>query len=295
MNLSRSMAPVILPDPPDPPEPIGLIAASGRLPLLVAEGMRRAGHSVHCLGLSDLYPQELPDMCSRFREVGVLKIGSWTRALREFGVRYAVMVGRVDKAMFMHSWRAVVRNAPDLPTMRTWFRMRHDRRSHLLLGAIADYMAQEGVLLIDSTAHIPDHLATLGVMTKKQPTMGQRADIDLGWPLLQEVVKLDIGQAIAVREGDVISIEAVEGTDRMIARTGEYCRGKAWTLLKCARAGHDRRSDVPTIGPVTIEKLAEAGGRCLAVGAGEVIIIDRPQTVELADKLGVTLVGMPIV
>ncbi|MEM1165205.1 MAG: UDP-2,3-diacylglucosamine diphosphatase LpxI [Planctomycetota bacterium] len=295
MKLSRTMAPVILPDPPDPPEPMGLIAAGGRLPMLVAEGMRRRGHSVHCAGLAGQYPPELPSLCAKFREVGVLKVTRWAKILRGFGVRYAVMVGRVDKAALMASWRAVIRNAPDLPTARMWFKLRNDRRSHLLLARIADYLADEGILLIDSTTHIPDHLATPGAMTERHPTPGQKADIELGWPLLQEIVKLDIGQAIAVREGDVVAVEAIEGTDRMIERAGELCRSKPWTLMKTARAGHDRRSDVPTIGPVTIERLAAGGGRCLAVAAGEVIVIDRAETIALADKLGVCLVGVAAV
>lgn len=290
---TRSMAPVILPDPPPPPEPLGLIAAGGRLPILVAEGMRRLGHPVRCVGLAGQYPNELPERCERFREVGVLKVTRWARALRAFAVGHAVIVGRVDKAALMHSWRAVLKNAPDWPTARMWLKLRHDRRSHLLLASIADYLAGEGIMLIDSTAHIHDHLASLGTMTRRTPNAGQRADIELGWPLLQQLVKLDIGQAIAVREGDVIAVEAVEGTDRMIERAGDLCRGKAWTLLKVARAGHDRRSDVPTVGPVTIEKLAKAGGRCLAVAADDVIIIDKPQTIELADRLGVMIVGRP--
>ena len=295
MVTARTMAPVILPDPPEAPEPVGLIAAGGRLPMLVAEGMRKRGHRVCGVGLSGQYPGELAEVCEKFREVGVLKVTRWAAALREMGVRYAVMVGRVDKAGLMHSWRAIMRNAPDVATARMWFKIRRDRRSHLLLRLISDYLAEEGVLLIDSTAYIPEHMAELGVMTRRKPTPGQRADIDLGWPLLREVVKLDIGQAIAVREGDVVAVEAVEGTDRMIERAGELCRGKSWSLLKTARSGHDRRSDVPTVGPVTVERLAESGGRCLAVTAGEVIIIDKPETVALADRLGVTIVGMPVV
>ena len=295
MVTGRMLAPAILPDPPDPPEPVGLIAAGGRLPLLVAEGMRRQGHSVCCLGLAGQYPPELTELCAKFREVGVLRVTKWASAFQDMHVRYAVMVGRVDKASLMHSWRAIFKNAPDFATARMWFRLRRDRRSHLLLRLISDYLAEEGVLLIDSTAYIPEHLAELGIMTRRKPTTGQRADIDLGWPLLKEVVKLDIGQAIAVREGDVIAVEAIEGTDRMIDRAGNLCRGKSWTLLKTARAGHDRRSDVPTVGPVTIERLAEHGGRCLAVTAGEVIIIDKPQTIALADRLGVAIVGMPTV
>lgn len=285
----------ILPDPPPSPTPLGLIAASGRLPVIVAEGMAKAGHPVHCLGLVGQYDPELPQLCARFREAGVLRPASWGRLLRKMDVEYAVMVGRVDKASMMHSWTAIIRNRPDWKSLLAWWTMRKDRRSHVVLTAVAEALAKDGVHLIDSTAHIPDHIATEGPMTRRTPTPGQRADIEFGWPILQELLRLDIGQAITVRECDIVAVEAVEGTDRMIERTGELCRSAGWTLLKSARAGHDRRSDVPTIGPQTVKHIHAAGGRCIAVGAGDVIIIDKPETLALADQLGVSVVGLPVV
>src|SRR5262249_31387257 len=151
-------------------------------------------------------------------------------------------------------------------TLVAWYRhLRHDRRSHAVLAAIADELGRSGVHLIDSTAPIPDALAEAGVLTRCQPTTEQRADIAFAWPLLAQTLRLDIGQAIAVRDRDVIAVEAVEGTDRMIERAGQLCRSVGWTLCKGARSGHDRRSDVPTVGVKTLENLHKAGGRCLAL------------------------------
>lgn len=285
--------PVILPDPPEPPEPMGLIAAGGRLPILVARGMKSLGHPVKCIGLAGQYEPELPELCDHFTEVGTLRLGRWGRRLRSLHVRYAVMVGRVDKAKLMHSWSSILRNRPDLRVARMWFKLQRDRRSHLILAAIADELAQDGIQLIDSTAHIHDHLATAGVMTRTKPSARHRSDIEFGWPMLMELLRLDIGQAISVRESDVVAVEAVEGTDRMITRSGELCRSQGWVLLKGARAGHDRRSDVPTVGPQTIDHMHKAGGRCLALASGDVIIIDKPDTLARADELGIAVIGVP--
>lgn len=291
---ARLAAPTfILPDPPAPPAPMGLIGAGGNLPLLVARGMRERGHGVRCAGLAGQYEPELPDLCDEFVEVGALRPGTWGGVLRRLGVRHAVMVGRVDKAQFMHSWRDIVKSRPDISTARAWFRSRKDRRSHVLLAFVADELAREGVQLIDSTAHIPEHLATAGPMTERKPTAGQKTDIDFGWPMLLELLKLDIGQAVTIRECDVVAVEAVEGTDRMIERTGSLCRSPGWVLLKSARSGHDRRADVPTVGPTTVELVHKHGGRAIALGAGDVIVIDKPRTLTLADKLGVSVFGMP--
>lgn len=277
---------------PSPPGPIGLIAGGGRLPALVAEGMRAAGYSIVCAGLSGLCSPELRSLSTRFQEVGVLRPGSWGRYLRRNGAHYAVMIGRIDKAAFLHDWTAIIRNIPDLTAVRIYRRLRRDKRSHLILAAVADELALAGVRLIDSTTYIAEHMASAGVMTQRGPTAGQQADIEFGWPLLRDLLKLDIGQSIAVRDRDVVAVEAVEGTDRMIERAGMLCAHSGWTVLKGARAGHDRRSDVPTVGPETIRNLHRAGGRCLAVAAEEVIIVDKPATIRLADEIGVCIVGV---
>ncbi|MBX3357208.1 MAG: UDP-2,3-diacylglucosamine diphosphatase LpxI [Phycisphaeraceae bacterium] len=284
----------ILPDPPPPPTPIGLIAGGGRLPIIIAEGLRRAGHPIHALGLANQFDEALPRLCETFREVGVLRVGSWGRLLRRRGVGHAIMVGRVDKARFMYSPGTILRNIPDWRTIMAWYRhLRHDRRSHAVLQAIADELGRSGVHLIDSTAPIPDSLAEAGVLTRCQPTAQQRADVAFAWPLLIQTLRLDIGQSIAVRDRDVIAVEAAEGTDRMMERTGQLCRLGGWTLCKGARAGHDRRSDVPTVGVQTIENLYRYGGRCLALAAGDVIMIDKPDMLDLADRLGISVIGVP--
>lgn len=285
----------ILPDPPPPPTAIGLIAGGGRLPVIIAQSLRQQGYPVHGLGLSRQYERELPPLCTTFREVGVMRLGSWSRALARLGVHHAIMVGRVDKAKLMHDPLRLVRNVPDLRTIVAWYRhLRNDRRSHALLAAVAEELDRRGVQLLDSTMPIKAELATPGTMTRRAPTPEQQADVAFVWPLLVQTLRLDIGQAIAVRERDVIAVEAVEGTDRMIERAGQLCRVPGWTLCKGARAGHDRRSDVPTVGMETIRRMHAAGGRCLAVAAGDVIMIDKAQMIELADSLGIAIIGVPV-
>ncbi|MFM7070766.1 MAG: UDP-2,3-diacylglucosamine diphosphatase LpxI domain-containing protein, partial [Planctomycetota bacterium] len=88
---------------------------------------------------------------------------------------------------------------------------------------MADDLAAHGVVLIDSTRYIPEHMASEGAMGRVRPDARAEGDIAFGWPLLQKVGGLDIGQAISVRDRDVIAVEAVEGTDAMIRRSGELC------------------------------------------------------------------------
>ncbi|MFK7883089.1 MAG: LpxI family protein [Phycisphaerales bacterium] len=285
----------ILPDPPPPPAPIGLIAGGGQLPLFIADGLRKQGYTVHAVGLHRQYDPALPERCDSFKDVGLLRVASWGRSLRRRGVRHAIMVGKVDKANLMHERFRVFKNIPDLTTAIVWYRkLRHDRRSHAVLKVVADELDRKGVQLIDSTIPIPDQLSSPGVMTRTQPSPEQRADIELVWPMLAELLRLDIGQSLTVRDRDVISVEAVEGTDRMIERTGDLCKRGGWTLVKGARAQHDRRSDVPTVGIRTIEHMHRHGGRCLAIAAEDVIMLDRENMIKRADELGLAIIGVPM-
>lgn len=277
---------------PDRPGKLGLIAGQGELPVLVARGIRAIGAEVCCVGLRDQYVPHLPEHCDRFRAVGVVQLGKWIRTLRGWGVEQAVMVGGVNKAR-MHDPLRIFRQLPDWRAAKLWYRrLRHDRRSAVLLGALADELHLSGVTLIDSTTHIPDHMAAPGVMGAVQPGALQQGDIEFGWPILDRTVELDIGQSIAVRERDVIAVEAVEGTKRMIHRAGELCRARGWTLLKTSKTDHDMRADVPTIGVDTIEQLKLAGAGCVALGAGRVILIDKPRVLEAADAAGIAVVGV---
>jgi len=275
-------------------EPLGLIAGQGRLPMLVSAGAHAQGRRVCAVGLAGQFDPGLPVLCDEFREVGLFRIGSWARRLRRMGVRQAVMVGRVDKSQLMHSRLRLLHSAPDLRTLSLWYRhLRHDRRSAAVLTAVCDELGRLGVTLIDSTQPIPEHLASIGVMTRREPSAMELADIEFAWPLFQDLLTLGVGQSLAVRERDIVAVEAVEGTDRMIQRAGECCPRGGWTLCKGASADHDRRADVPTVGESTIRNAHAAGCRCIALAAGDVILVDRPETLALADELGIAVVGRP--
>jgi DUF1009 family protein len=161
-----------------------------------------------------------------------------------------------------------------------------------VLAAVAEELQRGGISLIDSTTHISEHMASGGVLGEREPTSAQRRDIAFGWPLLRDISAMDVGQAMAVCNSDVIAVEAIEGTDRMIERAGELCRSSGWCILKTAADGHDRRADVPTIGVESIAKLSKAGCGCLAVGAGRVILLDRPAVVAACNAAGIAIVGV---
>jgi hypothetical protein len=271
--------------------PLGLIAGNGTLPRLEARGMRAAGRRVCCVGLAGSFDPQLPRECDAFASAGLIRLGRWIRLMRRWGVREAVMVGGVRKAR-MYDPLAIARQLPDLRAAMLWYRvLRHDKRDQTVLRAVADELAGEGITLIDTTRYIPEHLADTGVMAGRM-TARLEADIAFGWPILMRINALDIGQAIAVKDHDVIAVEAIEGTDATIRRAGELCRSGGWTLLKGPGPEKDMRFDVPTIGVATLDALKAAGARALVVASGRVILADKAQVTRAAERHGITLVGV---
>jgi DUF1009 family protein len=193
-------------------------------------------------------------------------------------VTRTIMVGRVPKPRLHTPWR-IVRYLPDWRALRIYYwRLRTKTKvNETLLCALADELATGGIILENSTMYCREHLATAGLMTQTKLPPSVEGDIEFGWGIVRKLSDLDIGQAIAVKEKEVIA--------------GALCRSGGWTLIKTSKPQQDMRFDVPCVGPETISRLAENGGRCLVVEADKTIIIDKPDTIKLADKLGIAILG----
>jgi len=272
---------------------LGLIAGEGRLPFLVAQGAKRAGLKVVCVGLAGSAEPDLAEEVDVFYKVALARPGSWIRKLRRHGVTRTIMIGRVAKANIYTPHR-ILHYLPDWRAFRIWYgRLRgKNKLDDLVLQAIAAELATGGIVLENSVMYCREHLAETGVMTKHRPAVSVKTDIEFGWPIVRKLGELDIGQAIAVKEREIIAVEAMEGTAEMIKRAGQLCESGGWTLIKASKPNQDERFDVPCVGPDTIQSLADNGGRCLVLEADKTIIIDKDETIELADRLGIAVVGV---
>lgn len=275
------------------PKSLGLIAGAGEFPRLVLEGARRSGLRVVVMGLRGWCDEALAGQADAFYTSGVARLGRWIRVFRREGVAQAVMAGKVRKSQMLASasWRRWLAYLPDWTSIKVWYFRSADRRNDTLLRAVADEMRRKGIALVDSTQYCPEALADEGVLTRRSPTPAQTADAELGWRIAKALGRLDVGQSVAVKDKDVIAVEAIEGTDAMIARAGSLCSAGGWTLVKVAKPNQDMRFDVPTVGPDTIERLAEAGAGALIVEAGKTLMIEKDRTITLADRHGIALLG----
>ncbi|HEV2949481.1 MAG TPA: UDP-2,3-diacylglucosamine diphosphatase LpxI, partial [Gemmataceae bacterium] len=175
---------------------------------------------------------------------------------------------------------------------RFWLssRRKDNRDDNLLLGLIEEF-ARDGIHFESALDLCPELLVKSGILTRRPLTARESRDIEFGWELAKEMGRLDIGQSVAVKEGAVLAVEAIEGTDQAILRAGQLCRSGGFTVVKVAKPQQDMRFDVPTVGCTTIESMRHAGGRVLAIEAGKTILLDEQETLALADRYGITIVA----
>jgi DUF1009 family protein len=272
--------------------PIGLLAGSGRFPILFAEAAKQQGLRIACVGIKYEASDELSSLCESFEIVGVAKLGAMIRAFQRQGVEKIVMAGKVTKNVMYTPWRTL-QLMPDWRTIVMWYRRgrKDNRDDSILLGVIAEF-EMDGMTFASALDYCPELLVKDGILTRRAPTAAETKDVEFGWKLAKEMGRLDVGQAVAVKEMAALAVEAIEGTDRCIERAGQLCRAGGWALVKVAKPQQDMRFDVPTIGTTTIENLHQAGGTVLAIEAGKTILLDQPRVIALADHYGLSIVAM---
>ena len=273
--------------PPNGPRRIGLIAGGGAFPLAVARAARRRGVQVVCAGIRHEVAPDLASEVDVFRRLGLGRFGALVRFFRRHGVHDLSWAGWIRKERLFTPWR-ILFHLPDWRAIRFWFFRKGDRQSQTLLAAIADEFEREGFRLAHSAELCPELLVEEGVLTRKQPSARELADIAFGWRVAKRMADLDVGQSVAVCDRATIAVEGLEGTDRNILRAGELC-GRRFTVVKLARDGHDMRFDVPAVGPRTIETMAKAGAGVLALEAGKTLVLEREEAIALADRHGLVI------
>lgn len=277
-------------------DPVGIVAGWGNYPLTVAQTLRSENRSVIVAAINDHADPALANFADDIKWFGVAKMGSHQRHFQKHGVKQVVLAGKLFKEKLLfhgYGWMGLM---PDLTCLRAFFSIvvthKYDQRDDSLLGAVVRSYQKRGLEIVSGTDFAPQLLAEEGVLTRHQPSKGQRKDIEFGWTIAKQMGQLDIGQSVTVRDQAILAVEALEGTDACIERTGLLCPRGGFSLIKVAKPQQDRRFDLPTIGTQTIDRLKKAGGRCIAVEAGQTIIVDRDEVIQAADKAGIAIVSL---
>lgn len=270
---------------------LGLIAGNGTFPFLVLEAAKSQGFDVVVAAIKEEASAEIE---STGAAVHWLSLGELSKLIDTFkaeGVTRAVMAGQVKHKQIFSSIKPDWRLAKLLLSLGT-------RNTDSLLGAIAKVLADEGIMLENSTALLEPLLAKSGTLTKRTPSEQERKNIEYGRAVARQFAQYDIGQTVVIAENACVAVEAMEGTDATIARAGDLMRSleggastlsRALTVVKIAKPNQDMRFDVPVVGVKTIEVMRQAGASCLAVDAGRCLLIDGNAIVQAADLADIAI------
>lgn len=282
-------------DPAAPSEgPLAMICGGGALPLAVADYVAARGREVvlfPLVGAAEGTPVERYP--HHWLYIG--QIYKFIRLAQAAGCREVVFIGALVRPSIWHT-RPGLRDLLFVPRVLKAFRGGDD---HLLSG-MARLLEDEGLFVLGAHEVAPEILAPEGVMSSVQPSAADRADIDLGMHYLDVASAFDIGQAVVVADRHVLAVEGVEGTDQMLARVAELrtngriraASGRG-VMVKAPKRTQDRRFDLPSIGPRTVEGVAKAGLAGLAVVAGATVIAEADKLVAAADRAGIFVVSVP--
>ncbi|HZW87958.1 MAG TPA: UDP-2,3-diacylglucosamine diphosphatase LpxI [Myxococcaceae bacterium] len=262
---------------------IGLIAGNGALPRLFARAARAKGLGVVAVGHVGETDPELASEVERLDWVKVGQVARIERLFREQGVSEAVLAGGFSRM------RAVQQMRPDLGLFRIAARLR-SFRDDALLRAAADEFESAGIRIVAPTELLREILAPEGHLAGPPLDAAQERDVLLGEEVATLLGRADVGQTVVVKNGHVLALEAVEGTDACIRRGAEL-GGPGVVVVKRSKPDQDERFDLPAVGPGTLEVLRQVGGKVLAVEAGKTLLLEGDRLLALAKEAGITLVG----
>ena len=266
--------------------PIGLIAGSGRFPLLFAQAAARAGRRVVAVAHVDETDPLLSECVESLSWVKLGQLGHIAEALRTAGCSEAVLCGGIRKPKLFD-----VR--PDWLALKVLARLR-SFGDDAGLRAVAAAMEEEGVRIVSPLPLVAELLAPAGPLTRRGFSEAQRADAVAGLAVARALGAADVGQTVVVKRGVVLAVEAIEGTDACVARSASLARGGGHgpVVVKASKPSQDQRFDLPAVGPRTISVLAEAGCSALAVEAGRTLVLDRAELAAAADRAGIAVEGI---
>ena len=277
---------------PDRGTPIAVLAGGGRLPIRLAEAVRRTGRPMLVLGLKGMADAEI----ERFPHawIGLGEIGRLFALMDRHGCRDLVFAGAVSRPQ-LNEISFDFGALKSLPNLIRILRGGDDR----VLSEILHFFESRGLRVVGAHDVAAELTAPAGSLTRRSPAANDGTDIEIGLRAARANGALDIGQAVVVCDERVVAVEAAEGTDDMLRRVAELRAAKrlrsgpgTGVLVKCAKPQQDLRLDMPVVGPTTVELVGAAGLAGLAVEAGRTLLPEREEAVAAADRLGLFLTGV---
>ncbi|MBQ8250719.1 MAG: UDP-2,3-diacylglucosamine diphosphatase LpxI [Alphaproteobacteria bacterium] len=266
---------------------IGIIAGSGVLPITLASHLADKKQPVVVLALKGHANKALFPTNVLVKEVRLGAVGKSFKLLKKYGVNQLVFIGGVRRP----SWAEI---RPDFKGLSLLAKLSLKALGDDgLLRYVIKEVESQGFMVKGIHEIMPELLVPEGVLTTKKPLKKDVLDIERGYEVAKLLGQADVGQAVIVQQGLVLSLEGIEGTAALIERTKKLKRkGGGGVLVKVIKPQQEKRVDMPTIGPNTVQSIYDAGLKGIAVEADSVLLAEAEKTIALADKLNIFIVGI---
>ncbi|HNW39105.1 MAG TPA: UDP-2,3-diacylglucosamine diphosphatase LpxI [Candidatus Omnitrophota bacterium] len=264
---------------------IGLIAGNRKFPLLFAASARKKGCKIIAVAIKGDTSPKLKKLVDKIYWLKLSEFRKMFDIFKSEAVEGVVMAGQISPR------RLFSKETQFSPELKQILDTLKDKKADTLFGAVAQRLEAAGLTLLDSTTFVEEYLPKKSTLTKLEPDFDTWEDIYFGLSLAKAVASLDIGQTVAVKSKAIVAVEAFEGTDNLIRRSGKVGRGKV-VIVKVSKPKQDMRFDIPVVGLNTVKNLVRAKCKCLAFEAGKTLFIDRKESIRLADKKGLIIVAV---
>lgn len=261
---------------------LGLIAGGGTFPALVAKNAKNQGLRVVGAGFYSDTLRETEEATDAFIWLRLGRLGKLISFFKRHHVTQVVFAGPINKP-------GALDIRPDFTAARLLFSL-VCKSDDTLLRAVAGLFEKQGIQVVSATRFVPELITPEGILTRRVPDTREMQDIRYARPIAQALGRLDIGQCIVVKEQMTVAVEGIEGTNATIERAGKLA-GSGCVVVKIFKPGQDTRIDLPAIGPQTIQTMINAGATCLAVDAGQSLLFEPQETIDLADRHKITIIG----
>jgi DUF1009 family protein len=260
---------------------VGLVAGRDRLPCDVLKEMEQRGVEPVIVGLQGEVSPELKGRLGRYeyKEIPVGHVGDIIQTFQAYPVVEVVFAGKVGK-------EAIFSGGLDEVAQRLLKGLTQKNDDAILL-AIVEEFQKKGIMVAKQTDYLRDLLAPSGGITGEL-TQLELSDVQLGFRMAKASGRLDIGQSVVVKQGVVLAVEAIEGTDQAIIRGGTL-GGPGTVVVKVSKPQQDERFDVPTVGKSTLEAMISSRAAVLAVEAGKTLITEKEELIRLAEDNGIKI------
>jgi DUF1009 family protein len=266
-------------------EKIGLIAGNRKFPILFSQAAKKRNYYIVTVAIRGDTSPELRKYVDKMYWIGLDEFRRLFEIFKTENITKIVMAGQVSpRRLFSKE----IERDEDLKGLLQAIK---DKKADTLFAAVADKLEKEGFTLINSTTFMEEFLPQKGTLTKREPTLKDWEDISFGLELAKAIAHLDVGQTVAVKHKAIVAVEALEGTDNLIRRAGRIACGGI-TVVKVSKPRQDMRFDIPVVGLNTVKNLIRVKASCLAIEAGKTLFIDKEESVELADKKGISIVAV---